>query len=439
MPPASAPPPPPVVPPAFPAAASPATPPIVPPVDPPVVIAPPVTRRQARLNRRREQRRRVGLLGGIAIAVVAIIVVATLAFGVHKVVTHNNGTTRTQSTVLLQIEGPGSTAAASILLAQHPGVEVMIPSRVMTDVCGYGSQNFGDVLALPNGVTASRQALSAMLNGVTVDGSWVLSPAQLAKLIDTVGGVTVAVDVNVLRHVAHGRTQVLIPAGPNRKLNGTQAVEFALYNTSSTADAAAEEARLQLVVDAMVQALPRQSSEVAADLRLLGVGGTSTLGSARLTTLLMGLAAEDRSANGVLPTDLPVTPVDAGGGAPSYRVLGSGVDQLVSEKLSNSVPADANKAHQSVELLNGVGTPGLVLTACPRLEARGFTYAGSGNAATFNNPKSSVEIKSDSDADISVGDEVARALGLPTGDVVRTTDDETVADVIVVLGNDYHG
>ena len=180
--------------------------------------------------------------------------------------------------MLLQIQSPNHTAAGSVLLAHDPstksGVEVLVPSHVIADVCGYGPQNFGEILALPNGVTASRQALSAMLDGVTVDGSWVLQPAQLAKLIDSLGGITVdKVDVNVIRRGANGSRLIVVPAGANRKLNGTQAVEYALYSTSAEAPAAAELARLQEVVDATVQALPRTPTAVAAQLRALGAGG----------------------------------------------------------------------------------------------------------------------------------------------------------------------
>ena len=112
-----------------------------------------------------------------------------------------------------------------------------------------------------------------------------------------------------------------------------------------------------------------------------------------------------------------MTSIDAGGSTPSYRVDDSatGVPQLVNGQLASSLPAGADRHRPTVLLLNGVGTPGLVQTACPKLAAEGFAYAGSNNAATFNNPKSTVEV--DSDADVGLGDQVAHALGLPDGDV----------------------
>jgi hypothetical protein len=285
-------------------------------------MAPKVSRRQARQLRHKEQRRKFGMVGGAAIAIGALIVAGGLVFGVHKVVTSHDGKKRSQTTVLFQVQAADRTAAASVLLAHDPatktGVEVLVQPRVITEVCGYGQQNFGAVLALPNGEVGSQQALTSMLNGVTVDGSWILTPAQLTKLINTIGGVTVEnVDVNVVKHTAGGGGQILVPAGSNQKLNGTQAVEYALYSTSVSADAAAQLERLNQVVSALLLALPRTPTAIAALLRQLGPGGTSTLGASRLANLLSGLGDDSRTTAALFPTDLPVTPIDAGGSAPS--------------------------------------------------------------------------------------------------------------------------
>jgi LytR cell envelope-related transcriptional attenuator len=408
----------------------------------PDVISPMPTRREERQRRRKEQRRKVGLAGGLAIALVTIVVIGAVAFGVHKVTESHGSTPRTQGTVLFQLQGANHTATASALLAHdpatHQGVQVLIPARVITNVCGFGSQNFGDVLDLPNGSSASRVSLSSMLGDVTVDGSWVLNESQFVKLIDALGGhITVdSVDVNVVRPQAGGGSVILVPQGANVKLTGTQAFEYATYVAHADEPAAAELARLQQVLDGVLSALPKSPAGIAAVLRQSGVTSSSTVDPTKLSTLLAGLAGDNNRTGDLYATDLPTATIDAGG-SPSYRIDGqsAALKNLVSLHLANSLPPGAGTPKPTVLLLNGLGSVGLVDTACPRLAAHRLAYAGSGNAPAFSRAKSTVVVHSYSQ--VSVGDQVAKALGLPTNDVEINRTPETVADVIVTLGSDY--
>jgi hypothetical protein len=407
------------------------------------VIQPRPGRREERRQRQREQRKRMGLAGGSAAVAIGLIIALVLALGVHHVVTNGNGSKRTQATVLFQVQGSDRTALASVLLAhdsaRSEGLEVFVPSRLITDVCGYGSQNFGNILALPNGETASRTALSSLMGGVTIDGSWVLSTAQLAKLVDGLGGITTDVTTNVIQRTGGGGGRILVAQGPNRHLNGAQAVEYATYQAGSTEGAVAQLARLQNVLDGLIAALPKTVTSMQARFRSLGRARTSTLSSVTLAKILLGIAADESSDNGVYPTDLPVTAIETGAASPSYRANTSpgptGIPNLVSTRLKNSVPKNVNSQHATVFLLNGTGQVGLVGTACPKLAKAGFTYVGSDNAPSFSNAKSEVEIFSNST--ISQGKQLARALGLPLSDVRRGTLNQDVAKFVVILGGDY--
>jgi hypothetical protein len=439
-PPPAPPPPPAPVTPAPSAAPTPAAP--KPPPKPPVeaIYLPPLTRRQLRVDRRK-RRRKVGVAGVAGVVAVALVIIAAIAFGVHRAVTHTNHTvTQPQQTVLLQIQAPDNTALASVLLAHDQnngqGVELLVPSQLITDVCGVGQVTFGQTLAAANGVQVSRQAASAALGGIIVKGSWVLSTTSFAKLVEAVGGVTVNVDTNVISHGSNGSAIIDIPAG-SRHLTGAQAVEYATYRTSTKEDAASQLARLQEVVDALVQALPTTEQDVIKNvLAPLGPSGASTLGVGPLSSLLVGLAADDRRTGGVLPIDLPTTLIDAGG-APSYQVDTARTAQLVKNQLGPSLPPAPKVKPVSVELRNGVGSPGLVATACPRLAAAGLVYAGQGNASSFNVARSEVQINSDSSIALAQGARVARALRLPSGDVTRAQLGQDQADVVVILGRDY--
>jgi hypothetical protein len=416
----------------------------VPPAQPPVeaVTLPPLTRRQLRIDRRK-RRRKAGAAGIAGVVVLALIIIAAIAFGVHKAVTNNNhhAAAQSQTTVLLQIQGPDRNALGSVLLAHDPagggsGDELLVPSQLITDVCGVGQVTFGQTLASANGPEVSRQAVSAALGGITIDGSWVLSTTLFAKLVDAVGGVVVDVDTNVLSRGPNGASLLDIPQGPHQRLPGAKAVEYATYRASANEDAAAQLARLSDVVDAMIRALPATAAGIKGVLGQLGPGGSSTLGADRLATLLIGMAHDDSRPGGVLPIGLPTTLIDSGG-PPSYSVDTAATTALVERRFKPSLPPVRPGPKITVELRNGVGSPGLVATACPRLAAAGLVYAGQGNAATFNNATSEVQIASDSPADRAAGARVARALRLPAGDVRLAQVGQDQADVVVVLGRDY--
>ena len=136
--------------------------------------------------------------------------------------------------------------------------------------------------------------------------------------------------------------------------------------------------------------------------------------------------------------DLPSKPIDSGGGATAYRVDPTELTKLVHAQLAQSLPAGSGKKQPTVLIENGVGTSGLVGSACDRLLPAGYGFAGSGNAPNFNYAASQIIVFSDSVAAARVGNDIARLLKLPEGDVVASSQGQNVADVVVILGRDYH-
>lgn len=400
-------------------------------------VARPPSRRELRAQRRKQRRRRIGAAGIAGIAAAAIVVVAAVGFGVHEATKKKSGPSRTQTTLLLSVVDPTGAAVESALLAhdpaQHSGVELFLPSRVISEVCGFGSQQLGQILSLPDGARLSRAAVSELLGGVTVDGSWVLSTAQLAKLVDTLGGVTVNVDTNVIKTIKHRR--VLLVQRGSQHLNGNQAVTYATY-IAPREDSTGNLARLQAVLDGVLAALPPTPARAAQVVGALGAQGASTIGPQRLGALLTGLAA-DVKANTVFPSDLPVIKIDTGNATPSFRVDEAQTRTLVSTNLAESWPAAARVSRPRVLIQNGVGTPGLVGTACTRLVAAGFRVVGTGNASNFGFKTSKVLVFSSSIPAAQMGDRVARAIHVSQNDVAVSDQPQSVADVIVILGKDY--
>lgn len=397
------------------------------------------TRRELRAERRRQKRRRLGAVGIAGVVVVGLAVAAAVGFGVQQATKDSKPKPVGQTTVLLSVSGAEGVAVETALLAHDDktrhGVELLIPGRVLTQVCGFGNQQLGQILALPNGQTASRTTVSNLLGGVTVDGSWVLTTAQLAKLVDAVGGITADVDVDVIQQKADGSRVLVVGRGSAQHLGGAAAAAYATYSRAGE-DAVANLVRLQNVLDGIETALPRKTSEVADIVRSLGPGASSTIGADKLAAVLVGLAADLRRSN-VAPTALPVIKIESGSAQSSYRVDNQATLKFVDANLAASLPTASRSTPKRVLVQNGVGTPGLAVSACDKLVKAGFAFAGSGNADSFNHQKSAVVVFDRSVAAAQLGNSVARALGLPVSDVREQDSGQNVADVIVILGRDY--
>jgi hypothetical protein len=80
------------------------------------------------------------------------------------------------------------------------------------------------------------------------------------------------------------------------------------------------------------------------------------------------------------------------------------------------------------------------LSTRDKLFKAGFVYSDGGNVPGFpyRSKPSVVVVFSTSQASIDRGERVARALGLPPTDVQVSRLGQSVADVIVLLGSDYH-
>ena len=388
----------------------------------------PVGRRTARLAEKRRRRKRntriAAAVAGLAVLVVAVVVVLGHTGGTKK-----KGTAaRTQRTVLMQVKGSDGQAIASALLAHDPAVTegsvVLVPPQVIVAVPGAGSQQFGRALATSS-ARGSRDALSDLM-GVTVDGSWVLDPTTFDKLVDTLGGVQVDVDVTVLS----GRTVLLQPG--HQLVNGGRALAFATYLAPGEQEQS-RLARLQSVVDGIVSALP---ADVRSLLGSLGRGSEVSVPLPVLSGLLSGLKADD-GKDQLQYRSLPVIKVDAGTDETRFRVDVDGTRNLVDELLAASVPPGVRSAGNRVLVLNGVGTPGLGEKVRAKLVPAGFVFVGSRNANAFTYAKTQVLVKDATTQGAALGARVARALGVPASSVMASDQIGSIADVVVIVGRDF--
>jgi anionic cell wall polymer biosynthesis LytR-Cps2A-Psr (LCP) family protein len=389
------------------------------------------TGRRAEVRRARRRRQRLIVAGGLAVVlvIVAVVLFARTRGGgsPHTTIAKQ---TRTQATVLFQVQGSGGDAVASALLAHdpagHSGAAVLIPPQVIVTVPGTGSLQLARALkTVPP--ERSRSAVGDLL-GVTVDAGWVIDVPTLAALIDQVGGVVVDVDVSVV--VA--RTVVLNPG--SQRLDGQHAITFMRYLAPGEQEQA-RLARLQEILDGVLNALPRSTSDVAKALSALGPRSIPSDPTPKLASFLVGLATDSRS-EALQYDSLPVISIDPGDGVLSFRVDADATRTIVDRLLAQSVPPGARQTGNRVLVLNGVGTPGIGDKVRAKIVPAGFVFVASRNNATFGVAKTRVLIKEATPEAQAVGEKVAKALGVPL-DSVQTAEIGTIADVVVVVGADF--
>jgi len=388
---------------------------------------------------RAHRTRKIGKAGGVSILVGALVaagVVGLLGYR-ERPVTHHAALivkpVRTQRTLLFALADPAGDEAA--LLADDPRAGTssvtLLPSRVVTTVVGQGQVPLGRAVALADPGVASG-SISDLL-GVDVDASWRVTPQALATLVDSLGGITVDVDTQVI-----SSGTVIVQPGVAQHLGGGNAVAYAQYLAPGE-DETARLARLQKVLTGILAVLPAQAGRLPAGLGALGAPSESSLTPSQLASQLLNVAAGNRSAAvpGPMFSILPVTTLDSGGSVTAYRVDPVAMASYVSQNLAASVPPGAKAGGVRVYVYSGTLQYGLGTAARSKLVDAGLSFVGSANEAAPSTSLSVVLVPDGTDASRAVGQRVAKALGLPTSSIEVSNVPQDVADVIVIAGSDF--
>lgn len=139
-------------------------------------------------------------------------------------------------------------------------------------------------------------------------------------------------------------------------------------------------------------------------------------------------AVRDGRADGWL---VPVVPFGDDGG---YRADAERLAPMVEARLGASVPRTAVAEGLRLQILNGVGAPGLGRVVAERATPLGFDVVLAGNAATFDVTETRVLVFDDDPDTVAAARALRKALGV--GVVERSLAPQSVADVTVVVGGD---
>ena len=391
--------------------------------------------RRNRAKKRRPPRARRGGGGGarqpagqlVAVGVALVLALAAIGYVAIGLVTGDDdsqsgsgtdteptGGGSASSSSLVVVTGEDGIVAGITVLAVSSsgsgGAVVHVPPGAMVEVPSFGLTSLADAAADGSG-DLLRTSIENLL-GVTFDAAVALDPAALARLVPA-EGLDVSLEEAVEEQTATGRISVVFPAGP-QTLAPTDTARFlaALGDGTQLERLVRHQAFWTAYLEAL-DASPAPVEVLGAD-----VGGT-----------VIALATGQ-----VRHQVLPVESVGGTTGADElYRVPGDELAALVRRLFPDAIPSTTSGERIRVQVLNGVGAPGLAQLVSPLLVPAGAQVTLSDNADRFDYAVTQVVYYDD--ARQADAEAVRAALGV--GELVKSLADLDVVDVTVVIGADF--
>ncbi|MEZ0107759.1 hypothetical protein ABH920_001751 [Catenulispora sp. EB89] len=379
----------------------------------------------------RARRRRIQLM-----SLAAVLVLLVVGGGAWFLLNGSGGVKATQTTVLLQVKDSNGNAVGNVVLVADKnevagrtdpsgrGAALLIPAELSVESAALDSQPFGG--SMPSAAPAGKDALTTLL-GVNVDGVWSMDELTFAALLNNLIGVTVNVDPASAAAVLDQNGKPLFQAG-TQDMTGDKAAYYAVYHPKGESPDK-QLARFGQVVQGMLAKIPHEAGTTTAVLNSLAAVPDPALPNNKLAAILTALGAEEQGSR-FSEQSLPL------------RADGTGVMDL--DKASGVVKAlldGASKAKDNggltrVSVADATGRADTVSSramAESKLVGGGYTPVDQGVAQQTANTYVTVP---NQDA-MSLGRQVALALGLPDSAVRVTPFDTTLTDARVVLGTDW--
>jgi hypothetical protein len=366
------------------------------------------SRRRRRQEQQQRQRRRWSRVGGVVAALVVVLpliyVIAGLvrsdgddASGSGSSGPSESPTDARAPSLVVLTDGAGAVYGVTVLVPSASTI-VHVPPGTLVEVPSLGLTSLQDA-AGDGGVALLAQSLENEL-GVRFAATATLGPADLAAVVSSVPPLHVTLDKPVEQRSPGGKVDVVVPAG-EQTIDPDGAVHFLSVVGSGTS------------LDRIV----RHQAFWTAYLDSLGVSSPASVfgGTAQA---IRGLAG--RSVTHLV---LPVEAVDA----ELYRVVEDDLHALVKRLF------DVEPTKITVQVLNGVGRPGIAQQVQPLLVDAHARVTLSGNADRFDYAKTQVVYYDDSRLDDAKA--IRDALGV--GELVKSLTGLGVVDVTVVVGADF--
>lgn len=343
-----------------------------------------------------------------------------------------------QDTLLLVRTRPDGQAAdsATLLAVDDAGATVvLIPTGTLVTIPGIGLDRLS--LAGQYGGPRLIQGSVENLLGIAIDHVATVDGAGLGDWLDRLGGLELDV-AGPLRGFGPGGEPVRLEAG-TQTLDGDQLARYATFVGGE--DELDVITRQRKLVAALLEAVTEPQARAA-----LTEGGDdgswplATDADGQWMSSLLARAGQAHADDAVRFRLLPVEAVSgdapgSGPNRPAYRAQADETRKLAEQHLAASVPAEAGDGAPRVQVLNGVGTPGIGRAVEQRLGGGRMRIVASGNTPSFGEETTRIVIYDDSDRSRATAEWVHQQLGVGT---IQVSDQpQSVVDVTIVVGADF--
>lgn len=337
--------------------------------------------------------------------------------------------------LLVRQDAEGQPAEGATLLAAGPGdgegVVIFLPVGTLVDLPGFGLDRLG--LAAQYGGSELLQAGVENALGIAVDHTATVTQSGLGAFLGRTGGFDVEVAARLVERAEDGTAEVRFEPGP-QFLEGGRLAEFWSFSANDEDELASFPRQQQVLTRLLERA---DDPQVVDALMAEGAPQFATTAAPEwLGELFTGLAAA------VTGEDLrfSLLPVEALGGSgpqetPTFRLRDEEVATLVGETLAASSPEVSGGDTVRVQVLNGVGVPGVGQEVDARLGEGDFRIVRTDNARNFDFADTRILLYEESPRILAAAEQVRELLGVGTIQVSRQP--QSVVDLTIVIGADF--
>ncbi|WP_370325640.1 LCP family protein [Euzebya sp.] len=396
------------------------------------------TRRRTRWLRRA---RRTGLVLALAVAIGLVVwAVLLLTGGDETAEAPADGQVTPAGPVPQQViawvrtaEPGGPAIGLTLLAAGEDGSAnaTFVPSTTLVEIPGVGMDRVG--LAHQYGGHALTAATLSNAIGIEIAGSVALDQPALGTLLQRIGGAEVDVPERLVARAADGSGTVAFEPGP-QFLNGVRLAAFWAFAERGESELDTFP-RQQRALDAMLRAVADADPAAVADALDPHRADLDRTVLSDVIGTAARAAVDGRMTYQLLPVE-PLGSADQGLGA-SFQLLTEEVAALVDAELPGAVPAAGATGPLSLQVLNGVGTPGIGQQVDERLQGMGLRIVRTENARSFDFLETQILIYDETPELLDAARQVQSALGVGTIRVSRQP--QSVVDLTVVVGGDFIG